>query len=121
MAHSLSDKAAKDELRYLGQALFGGSSNELKHVALYHHAIDLMTVIHDNRNERLDSSDGTVRALARAARGCADHARLPVIFRDVESRGADTDDRVARGADRLCCDCARLSVHRGRADLTRAL
>jgi hypothetical protein len=83
MAHSLSDKAAKDELRYLGQALFGGSSNELKHVALYHHAIDLMTVIHDNRNERLDSSDGTVRALARAARGCADHARLPLIFRDV--------------------------------------
>jgi hypothetical protein len=60
MAHGLGDKAAKDELRYLGQALFGASSNELKHVALYHHAIDLMTAIHDNRNERLDSSDGTV-------------------------------------------------------------
>ena len=60
MAHGLADKAARDELHYLGQALFGGSSNELKHVALDHHAIDLMTIIHDNRNERLDSSDGTV-------------------------------------------------------------
>ena len=60
MAHGLGDKAAEEELQHLGRALFGGSANELKDVALYHHAIDLMTVIHDNRNERLDSSDGTV-------------------------------------------------------------
>ena len=29
-------------------------------VALYHHIIDLLTAINDNRNERLDSADGTV-------------------------------------------------------------
>ena len=60
MAHGLSDKGAEDELHVRGQALFGGRANELKDVALYHHALDLMTTVHDNRNERLDSSDGTV-------------------------------------------------------------
>jgi Protein of unknown function (DUF4239) len=60
MAQGLWDKAAEDELQHLGQALFGGRANEPRDVVLYHHAIDLMTVIHDNRNERLDSSDGSV-------------------------------------------------------------
>ena len=60
MAHGLGGKATTDELHYLGEAFFGESSNELKHVALYHHVIDLLTAINDNRNERLDSSDGTV-------------------------------------------------------------
>ena len=60
MAHGLSDRAAEEELQHLGRALFGGSAKELKDVALFHHALDLMTIIHDNRNERLDSSDGTV-------------------------------------------------------------
>jgi Protein of unknown function (DUF4239) len=60
MAHGLGDKATGDELQHLGQALFGGRTNELRDIALYNHAIDLMTVVHDNRNERLDSSNGTV-------------------------------------------------------------
>ena len=37
------DKSAEDELQHLGRALFGGSAKQLKDVALYHHAIDLMT------------------------------------------------------------------------------
>jgi hypothetical protein len=60
MAHGLSDKGAEAELQHLGQTLFGGRANELKDVALYHHAPDLVTTIHDSRNERLDSSDGSV-------------------------------------------------------------
>ena len=60
MARGLSSKDAEAELQHLGQALFGGRANELKDVALYHHALDLMTTVHDNRNERLDSSDGSV-------------------------------------------------------------
>jgi hypothetical protein len=60
MAQGLSDKGAEAELQNLGKALFGGSLKDLKEVTLYHHALDLMTVVHDNRNERLDSADGTV-------------------------------------------------------------
>jgi hypothetical protein len=60
MARGLSDKGAEAELQNLGKALFAGHANEPRDVVLYHHAIDLMTVIHDNRNERLDSADGTV-------------------------------------------------------------
>jgi Protein of unknown function (DUF4239) len=60
MAQGLGDKGAEAELQNLGKALFGASANDLKDVALYHHALDLMTVIHDNRNERLDNADGSV-------------------------------------------------------------
>jgi hypothetical protein len=60
MAHGLSNKNAEDELQHLGEALFGGNASQPKDVAFYHHALDLMTIINDNRNERLDSSDGTV-------------------------------------------------------------
>ena len=61
MAHGSWIRAAEEEeLQHLGRALFGGSAKELKDVALFDHALDLMTIIHDNRNERPDSSDGTV-------------------------------------------------------------
>jgi len=60
MANGLPSKDGESELERLGQALAGGVANELKDVALLGHALDLMTLITDNRNERLDSSDGTV-------------------------------------------------------------
>jgi len=60
MAEGRMGGNAQEELQHLGQAIFGGSANELKDVALYHHALDLMTILNDNRNERLDSANGTV-------------------------------------------------------------
>ena len=125
MAHGLGDKAAKDELRYLGQALFGASSNELKHVALYHHAIDLMTAIHDNRNERLDSSDGTVPTalwLVLLA-GALITLGYPSFF-GTSNLGAQilmTASLAALVALTAFVGAgAGLSLHRGRADFTRA-
>ena len=37
-----------------------GKDGAAKDVALYHHVLDLLTAVNDNRNERLDSADGTV-------------------------------------------------------------
>lgn len=54
MAHGLSDRGAEAELQHLGQALFGAEGR------CPHHALYLVTTIHDSRNERLDSSDGSV-------------------------------------------------------------
>lgn len=54
-----SDRAARD-LHNLGEAILLGKAEQLKDVALYHHVLNLLTLLNDNRNERLDSSDGTV-------------------------------------------------------------
>ena len=52
--------SAEAHLQRLSQAIFEGSPSELKDVAKFHHALDLLGTINDNRNERLDSSDGSV-------------------------------------------------------------
>jgi hypothetical protein len=44
----------------LTQALLTVEPQNAKQVELYHHALDLLTVMTDNRNERLDSADGSV-------------------------------------------------------------
>src|SRR5262245_56722108 len=54
MAHGRSDRGAEAELQHLGQALFGAEGR------CPHHALYLVTTIHDSRNERLDSPDGSV-------------------------------------------------------------
>lgn len=50
----------------------------MKGVAFYHHALDLMTIINDNRNERLDNSDGTVPTVLWLV--LLAHAWLPVLL-----------------------------------------
>jgi hypothetical protein len=52
--------SAEAHLQRLSQAIFEGSPNELKDVAKFHHALDLLGTINDNRNERLDGADGSV-------------------------------------------------------------
>jgi hypothetical protein len=57
MAQGAASGSAANELHNLGEAILLAKEDN---AALYHHVIDLLTNINDNRNERLDSSDGTV-------------------------------------------------------------
>jgi hypothetical protein len=54
-----SDVVIKD-LDQLGQAIFNFSPQNQQEMALYQDALRLLAVMTDNRNERLDSSDGSV-------------------------------------------------------------
>ncbi len=54
-----SDKA-EAALRQLRQSILNGSPDQAMDVAIHHHALDLLTLINDSRNERLEKSDGTV-------------------------------------------------------------
>jgi hypothetical protein len=60
MAHGEASPAVASDLDHLRRAIFEGSPEGLKDLALYQHALRLLTVIADNRDERLDSSDGSV-------------------------------------------------------------
>jgi hypothetical protein len=60
MARGLSSEDAQRELRLLNRALLQGNADQLKDAELYHHTLDLLTIVSDNRSERLDSSDGSV-------------------------------------------------------------
>jgi hypothetical protein len=60
MAKGVASPSAANELHNLGEAILLGKADQLKDVALYHHTLDLLTVVNDNRNERLDSANGTV-------------------------------------------------------------
>lgn len=57
MGKGLSSNSAASELHNLGETILLAKADN---VAVHHHVIDLLTTINDNRNERLDSSDGTV-------------------------------------------------------------
>jgi hypothetical protein len=54
-----SDDAAR-ELIHLSQAIFSVEPKGYRELALYQQILRLLTTIEDDRNERLDSSDGTV-------------------------------------------------------------
>jgi hypothetical protein len=54
-----SMKVAKD-LRALNDAVLALKPGDRKEAALFERAVDLLTVIADNRNERLDSANGSV-------------------------------------------------------------
>jgi hypothetical protein len=60
MAQGVPSPAAAKDPNHLSRALFDGRPQELKDVALYEHALRLLTVIKDNRNERVHSSNGSV-------------------------------------------------------------
>ena len=60
MAKGQASNSAANDLHNLGEAILQGKTEQLKDVALYHHVLDLLTIVNDNRNERLDSADGTV-------------------------------------------------------------
>ena len=64
MAEGKASAEASAELRRLRQSILAGKPQDLKDASIYDHALDLLTMVNDNRNERLDKADGTVpRAL----------------------------------------------------------
>src|SRR5262245_29028925 len=60
MALGLPSEATADALADLTQAIFDLHAEQLKDHALFQQAIHLLAAIEDNRNERLDSADGSV-------------------------------------------------------------
>jgi hypothetical protein len=60
MAKGQASNVAANELHNLGEAILHGKPDQLKDVALYHHILNLLTIVNDNRNGRLDSADGSV-------------------------------------------------------------
>jgi hypothetical protein len=60
MAVGKRSKAVSEDLKTLTEAIFAVQPKDNRQMALYHHVVDLLTVITDNRNERLDSADGSV-------------------------------------------------------------
>lgn len=63
LAQGRNSDTAKTQLQFLSQAIFEGRPEQLGDIAIYNHVLDLLTVINDNRNERLDSSTGSVPAV----------------------------------------------------------
>src|SRR5665648_1276367 len=57
-----SDEVDK-ELSDLAAAIFAATPNDERELALYQHALTLLTVIADNRDESLDSASGSVPAI----------------------------------------------------------
>jgi hypothetical protein len=60
MRLGLPSPKVTDDLNMLSHAIFDLNPEGAREAALYAHALRLLTVITDNRDERLDSSDGTV-------------------------------------------------------------
>jgi hypothetical protein len=52
-----------DDLKKLGEAVFALNPEGHRETALFHHALVLLSVISDNRNERIDSADGSVPSI----------------------------------------------------------
>jgi hypothetical protein len=63
MARGLASKAVADELAHLSRAVFNFQPQDMNDQAIYQQALRLLGVISDNRNERLDSADGTAPAI----------------------------------------------------------
>lgn len=59
MAKGQASTGAAKELHDLGETILQGKPDQAD-VALYHHILDLLTIVNDNRNGRLDSADGSV-------------------------------------------------------------
>jgi Protein of unknown function (DUF4239) len=60
MAQGLPSKAAADALAHLTQATINMQVGQMRDLAVFQQALHLLAVIEDNRNERLDSADGSV-------------------------------------------------------------
>lgn len=60
MGEGNPSEKAEAALRQLRQSILNGSPDEATDVAIHHHALDLLTLVNDSRNERLEKSDGTV-------------------------------------------------------------
>jgi hypothetical protein len=60
MATGLPSEKTADALAHLTQAVFHIQVGQLRDLAVFQQALRLLAVVEDNRNERLDSADGSV-------------------------------------------------------------
>jgi hypothetical protein len=60
MAGGLPSKTTADALAHLNQAIIDMQVGQLRDLAVFQQALRLLAVVDDNRNERLDSADGSV-------------------------------------------------------------
>ena len=60
MATGLPSKTTGDALAHLTQAIFDLHADQIRDLALFQQSLHLLAVIEDNRNERLDSANGSV-------------------------------------------------------------
>jgi Protein of unknown function (DUF4239) len=63
MARGVPSEKATHALAHLSEAIFDLQIEQLRDLALYQQALRLLGVIEDNRNERLDSADGSVPSI----------------------------------------------------------
>ena len=63
MARGLPSKPTGDALAHLVEAILDIPTNQFKDLALFQQALKLLAEIEDNRNERLESADGSVPAM----------------------------------------------------------
>jgi len=60
MGHGLPSKTTADALAHVTQATINMQVGQMRELAVFQQALHLLTLIEDNRNERLDSADGSV-------------------------------------------------------------
>ena len=60
MGRGLPSKTTADALAHLTQATINMPVGQMRDLAVFQEALHLLTIIQDNRNERLDSADGSV-------------------------------------------------------------
>jgi hypothetical protein len=60
MASGLPSKTTADALAHLTQAIINMQVGQMRDLAVFQQALHLLAVVEDNRNERLDSADGSV-------------------------------------------------------------
>ncbi len=63
MALGEASEIVAERLNNLSAAIFSVQPKDRRELALYEHALGLLTVIADNRNERLDSANGSVTSV----------------------------------------------------------
>ena len=118
-----SDVVAQD-LGQLTKTVFAFNPGTTQEMALYQNALRLLAQLTDNRNERLDSADGSVPTVLWFVLIAGGLITLgyPAFLRLDESGGAGAHDGVAGRTRRdraLARHCLRPSLHRRRAGLGR--
>ena len=60
MTAGLPSKATADALAHINQAVINMQVGQMRDLAVFQQALHLLAIVEDNRNERLDSADGSV-------------------------------------------------------------
>jgi hypothetical protein len=111
-----SDEVIKDLDRLSGAMISAVSPGDFQQLAVYQNALRLLALITDNRNERLDSSDGSMPWIRP---GRADHAARTCFRLSVHRRCADLSLPVRSGLAPNAADLAAALNGREPLDFSR--